>query len=99
MCHVESSRTRDHTRVPCIGPWILNHWTPRGVLSLLFKEPLGYKVQIETLALRNGFSYEFEPTSCYLKRFKASLDDLLYELVSHHLHYLRIQPLEPQYPD
>ena len=27
--HVESSRTRDWTHVPCIGRWILNHWTTR----------------------------------------------------------------------
>ena len=27
----ESSQTRDQTRVPCIGRWILNHWTTREV--------------------------------------------------------------------
>ena len=27
--HVESSRTRDRTRVPCTGSQILNHWTTR----------------------------------------------------------------------
>ena len=27
--HVGSSRTRDRTHVPCIGRWILNHWTTR----------------------------------------------------------------------
>ena len=26
-----SSLTRDTTRVPCIGRWILNHWTTREV--------------------------------------------------------------------
>ena len=31
--HVGSSQTRDQTRVPCIGRWVLNHWTPREVLS------------------------------------------------------------------
>ena len=25
--HVGSSRTRDWTPVPCVGGWILNHWT------------------------------------------------------------------------
>ena len=30
--HVGSSLTRDQTRMPCIGRWILNHWTPREVL-------------------------------------------------------------------
>ena len=29
--HVESSQTRDQTGVPCIGRWILNHWTTREV--------------------------------------------------------------------
>ena len=27
--HVGSSWTRDLPRVPCIGKWILNHWTTR----------------------------------------------------------------------
>ena len=35
---VESSRTKDRTRVPCIGRWNLNHWTPREVLLSVFKE-------------------------------------------------------------
>ena len=30
--HVGSSRMRDWTIVPCIGRWILNHWTCREVL-------------------------------------------------------------------
>ena len=30
--HVESSRTRDRTCVPCTGKRILNHWTTREVL-------------------------------------------------------------------
>ena len=34
--HVESPRTRNQTRVPCIGRWILNQWTAReGPLSSL----------------------------------------------------------------
>ena len=32
---VESSQTRDRTRVPCIGRWILYHWTTREVLWVL----------------------------------------------------------------
>ena len=36
--HVESSWTRDGTHVPCIGRWILNHWTSREVLRCLVKE-------------------------------------------------------------
>ena len=27
--HVKSSPTKDQTYVPCIGNWILNHWTTR----------------------------------------------------------------------
>ena len=27
--HMESSQTSDRTYVPCIGRWILNHWTTR----------------------------------------------------------------------
>ena len=33
--HVGSSRTRDRTRVPCIGRWILNHCTTREVLIVI----------------------------------------------------------------
>ena len=29
-----SSRTKDRTCVPCLGGWILNHWTPREVPCL-----------------------------------------------------------------
>ena len=32
--HVESSRTRARTHVPCIGRWILNHCVTREVLLL-----------------------------------------------------------------
>ena len=32
---VESSQTRDRTRVPCIGRRILNHWTNRELPSCL----------------------------------------------------------------
>ena len=40
--HAESSPTRDHTFVPCVGRRILNHWTAGDVLlgiflSLLFR--------------------------------------------------------------
>ena len=32
--HVGSSQTRDRTHVPCLGRWILNHWTTREVLHI-----------------------------------------------------------------
>ena len=31
-----SSLTRDRTHVPCIGRWILNHWTTREVPYICF---------------------------------------------------------------
>ena len=34
--HVGSSRTRDQTRVPCIGKWILNYCATREVLPTAF---------------------------------------------------------------
>ena len=34
--YVGSSWTRDGTHVPCIGRWILNHWTTREVLLFPF---------------------------------------------------------------
>ena len=34
--HVESSWTRDRTRIPCIGRWILNPWTTRKALVVRF---------------------------------------------------------------
>ena len=40
LWRVESSRTRDRTRVTCTGRWILNHWTTREVfLSFSFLLP------------------------------------------------------------
>ena len=35
--HVESSQTRDRTRVPSIGRWILNHCTPRNPCLWTFR--------------------------------------------------------------
>ena len=37
--HVESSKSRDRIHVPCVGRWILNHWTNRDVLArYIFKQ-------------------------------------------------------------
>ena len=44
--HVGSSRTRDRTRVPCIGRWTLNHCTTRDVPSFLIS-PLTLTVGME----------------------------------------------------
>ena len=35
--------TRNQTQVPCIGRWILNHWTTREVLLPLFEVPCFYR--------------------------------------------------------
>ena len=50
--HVESSQTRDRTRVPCTGRKILIHWTTREVQnfhssfnSCLFLRPTALKLQ------------------------------------------------------
>ena len=45
---VESSWTRDGTHVPCIGRWILNHWTTREVLLKIFKRFPLLKRKLET---------------------------------------------------
>ena len=44
--HVGSSRTRDGTRVPCLGRWILNHCATREVPTISFYSArlLGQKV-------------------------------------------------------
>jgi len=34
--HMGSSRSRDQTCVPCIGRWIVNHWTTKEVLEWYF---------------------------------------------------------------
>jgi len=38
--HVESSWTRDQIRFPCIGRWMLNHWTTREILILCILDAL-----------------------------------------------------------
>ena len=38
---LESSQTRDQNGVPCIGRWILNHWTTREVLELMIFAGVG----------------------------------------------------------
>ena len=41
--HVGSSQSRDWTHVPCVGRWILNHWTTREVhpCYIFWKEAFG----------------------------------------------------------
>ena len=56
--HVESS-TRDQARVPCIGKWILNHWTNKKSCMICFMYPgiyfiipllLGYFFVVQSLS-------------------------------------------------
>ena len=49
--HVKSSWTRNRTRVPCIGRWILNLWTPREVLSPAFDKCVWHSYCWETCSL------------------------------------------------
>ena len=37
LWHVDSSQTREQNHVPCVGRWILNHWTTREVPGCNFK--------------------------------------------------------------
>ena len=37
--HLEFSRTRDWTCVPCVGRWVLNHWATREILPYFFFKP------------------------------------------------------------
>ena len=39
--HILSSRTRDRTHVPCVGRWILTHWTTREVPINVFYVNIG----------------------------------------------------------
>ena len=48
--HVGSSRTRDWTRVPCTGRWILNHQTTRKVPSAFFTSRFNFIIWILALA-------------------------------------------------
>ena len=46
--HVESSQTKDPACVPCIGRWVLNHWTTRKVQNVYFQlySPLEFQTNI-----------------------------------------------------
>ena len=44
--HVGSSQTRDRTRVPCIGRWILNHWATREARLITFDVDLDHLDEI-----------------------------------------------------
>ena len=49
--HTESPRTRDQTRVPCTGRWILHHYTTGKVqksISIVCKPPTLWNFQTKT---------------------------------------------------
>ena len=47
-----SSPTRDRTRVPCIGRWILDHWTTREV-------PGWVTLQLQFTVLKDDMTFGF----------------------------------------
>jgi len=52
--HVGSSWTREQTCIPCIGRWILNHWTNREVEALVNVRKLeSYQASFLTSVLRD----------------------------------------------
>ena len=54
--HVESSWSRDLTRVPCIGSWILNHGQP--LHSFLYSKILFY-FAIDSFVVVQSLSHVF----------------------------------------
>ena len=61
--HVESSRIRDWTRVPCIGRWILNHCATREVPLYIFV--------IDTLGVIFAFFHQYADDSIFFFFFLA----------------------------
>ena len=55
--HVESSQTRDQTRIPCIGRWILIHCTAGEVQRCVFKGQLLGTVGGDGFGLRDPSPY------------------------------------------
>jgi hypothetical protein len=62
--HVGSSQSRYWTHVPCIGRWILNHWSTREYLLFLL-----FLIPIPNLS---AFAYSLESSgSCFLLWFRV----------------------------
>ena len=55
--HVESSQTRDQTRIPCIGRWILIHCSTGEVQRCVFKGQLLVTVGEDVFGLRDPSPY------------------------------------------
>ena len=59
-----SSPIRDQTSVPCIGRWILNHWTTREVLTVIFYILIGFAVTQLNAFVNPGNVCAFYCTEC-----------------------------------
>ena len=49
--HVGNSQIRDRNHVPCIGRWILNHWTTKEVLIYVLKKKIYNQAKAAVLLL------------------------------------------------
>ena len=69
--HVGSSQTRDRTRVPCTGRWILNHCATREVppFTLLLCHP-----QCVTFTSRPKMGAELQPFCSHFRQKDGELD-------------------------
>ena len=66
LWHVGSSRTRDQTRVPCIGRWILNHCATREAPNVYFFSRITFsqrELEIGIDVVKINFSSSF---LCYI---------------------------------
>ena len=72
--HVESSRTRDRTCVPCIDRRILNHWTILGFLVNIQRRPVesNWWVGVDSLCLwpLRILYFHASPQACFNRHVK-----------------------------
>ena len=71
--HVGSSQTRDRTQVPCIGRWILNHWTPKVLKYHILILISGSECGLFPVAVTSGY----HPCGQMLEEFQNQGKDLL----------------------
>ena len=64
--HWEPSWTRDQTRVPCIGRWILIHYTTRKVLATFFSSDKRVDMSVHSILPTLDFSPEKGPRWTHL---------------------------------
>ena len=68
-----SSQTRDRTQVPCIGRWILNHWTPKVLKYHILILISGSECGLFPVAVTSGY----HPCGQMLEEFQNQGKDLL----------------------